>query len=318
FQVSTLAGSTAGDTNGTGEAAQFNRPRGVSTDSQGNIYVADSDNHKIKKITPNGVVTTFAGSTQGDADGTGTDAQFNIPRGLAMDNQDNLYIADSNNHKIRKITPNGVVTTLAGSVSGFEDETGENAKFNLPYAIVIDGQNNLYIADHFNHKIRKITPNGVVTTLAGSAQGDSDGMGANAQFWGPSGIELDSQNNLYVADHFNHKIRKITPSGVVTTFAGSTTGFEDELGENAKFKTPFGIAIDPQNNLYVSDYGNNKIRKITPNSMVITVAGSTSGFANGSGTDAQFNGPTGITLDNQGNIYIAGFSSHKIRKITLD
>jgi len=318
FQVSTLAGSTAGDTNGTGEAAQFNRPRGVSTDSQGNIYVADSDNHKIKKITPNGVVTTFAGSTQGDADGTGTDAQFNIPRGLAMDNQDNLYIADSNNHKIRKITPNGVVTTLAGSVSGFEDETGENAKFNLPYALVIDGQNNLYIADHFNHKIRKITPNGVVTTLAGSAQGDSDGMGANAQFWGPSGIELDSQNNLYVADHFNHKIRKITPSGVVTTFAGSTTGFEDELGENAKFKTPFGIAIDPQNNLYVSDYGNNKIRKITPNSMVITVAGSTSGFANGSGTDAQFNGPTGITLDNQGNIYIAGFSSHKIRKITLD
>jgi len=266
-------------------------------------------------------VTTFAGSSEGFADGIGTSAQFAYPYGLAIDNSGNIYVADEANHKIRKITPTGVVTTLAGSgVNGFADGAGSTAQFSYPMGVAVDASGNVYVADRENHKIRKITPSGVVSTLAGSTQGFKDDTGTAAQFNQPTGLTVDNVGNVYVADAANNNIRKITPSGVVSTFAGqlggSLGGYIDATGTSARFVYPTGITIDASGNLFVADYGNNKIRKITSARVVTTIAGSSYGFADGLGTVAKFDSPIGITVDDSGNIYVADRYNYKIRKIS--
>jgi len=317
YVVSTIAGSIAGFADGITNP-QFNRPTGVAVDVHGTIYIADFLNHKIRKITTDGFVSTLAGSTQGFADGT-ANAKFDKPTGIAVDAQGNVYVADTSNNRIRKITPEGIVITIAGDgTNGFSDGIGTDAQFSFPNQIAIDSQGNLIASDTGNDKIRKITPENVVTTLAGSTAGFSDGVGVIAQFSGPIGITVDVDDNVYVTDFFNHKIRKITPSGLVSTIAGSIAGFADGLGANAQFLSPFGIGIDTQGNLFVSDGNNEKIRKIAPDGMVSTIAGSTNGFADGSGFSAQFNKPSAIAIDTQGIIYVADQFNHRIRKITKE
>jgi ATP-dependent protease HslVU (ClpYQ) peptidase subunit len=314
--VSTLAGSTQGDVDGTGTAAQFNFATGIAVDSAGNVYVSDQATKKIRKITPAGVVTTFAGSTAGNADGTGTAAQFNDPYAVAVDAADNVYVADTLNHRIRKITPAGVVTTLAGSTQGFADGTGTAAQFNDPQGVAVDAAGNVYVADSRNQRIRKITPAGVVTTLAGQATGGfADGTGAAAQFNFPFGIAVDSSGNIYAADFHNSKIRKITQAGVVTTFAGSTHGIADGTGTAAQFGNLYGISIDKSDNLYVVDRTNHKIRKVTPGAVVTTLAGSTLGNADGTSSTAQFNEPWGVAIGANGIIYVADTVNRRVRKI---
>jgi len=218
--VTTLAGGGGGNPNsrqgsedGTGAAATFNYPSGVAVDSSRNVYVADRANNKIRKITPDGVVTTLAGSgVAGSEDGTGTAASFSYPSGVAVDISGNVYVADGSNNKIRKITSDGVVTTLAGSArKGSRDGTA--ASFNYPQGVAVDGIGNVYVADGSNHKIRKVTPAGLVTTLAGSGvSGSEDGTGTSASFDYPAGVAVDSIGNVYVADRGNNLIRKITIS----------------------------------------------------------------------------------------------------------
>ncbi|GHU57701.1 hypothetical protein FACS189444_0220 [Spirochaetia bacterium] len=319
--VSSLAGTnTAGYAEGTGTAARFSAPVGIAVDNSGNIYVADTENNRIRKITPAGVVTSLAGTTTaGYGDGTGTAARFSAPQGIAVDNSGNIYVADTGNNRIRKITPAGVVTSLAGTTTaGYGDGTGTAARFSAPLGITVDNSGNIYVADTGNNRIRKITPAGVVTSLAGTTTaGYGDGTGTAARFSAPKGITVDNSGNIYVADTGNNRIRKITPAGVVTSLAGTTTtGYGDGTGTAARFSAPHGIAVDNSGTIYVADTGNNRIRKITPAGVVTSLAGTTTaGYGDGSGMAARFSAPHGIAAVNSGNIYVADTGNNRIRKI---
>jgi sugar lactone lactonase YvrE len=242
--------------------------------------VADTGNAAIRKIAPDGTVSTLAGSAtnRGNQDGTGANASFSSPGGVAVDSAGNVYVADAFNQTIRKITSAGAVTTLAGSPGsrGEADGTGGAAQFNHPLGVAVDGSGNLYVADTFNDTIRKITPAGGVTTLAGSAgiSGGNDGTGIYALFNQPVGVAVDGSGNVFVADTGNATIRRVTPNGVVTTLAGiaGIAGLSDGVGANALFNQPHGVALDGAGNVYVADTGNAAIRKITSNGTVTTVA----------------------------------------------
>ena len=317
FMVTTLAGSSAGYMDGTGTAAQFSSPSGVAVDSSGNVYVADSVNHRIRKISPAGGVTTLAGSSAGNNNGTGTAAQFNFPFGVAVDSSGNVSVADYSNQRIRKISHAGVVTTFAGSSPGYVDDTGTAAKFYNPVGVAVDSSGHVYVADTFNHRIRKISPTGVVSTLAGSSSGYADGTGTAAQFDDPFGVAVDSSGHVYVADKDNHRIRKIDPTGVVSTLAGSSSGYADGTGTAAQFDDPRGVAVDSSGNVYVADKDNHRIRKISPTGVVATFAGSSQGYMDGTRTAAQFNFPFGVAVDSSGYLYVGDTSNHRIRKISL-
>jgi sugar lactone lactonase YvrE len=283
-EVTTLAGSPGqwGSADGTGSEARFYHLGGLAVDIQGNVYVgtsAEGDGSMIRKITPAGMVTTLAGSDGpfGAEDGTGSAARFKSPWGVAVDNAGNIYVADFGNHTIRKITPAGVVTTLAGdpqfdengrSTGDAADGTGTEARFYAPYGVAVDRAGNVYVADSGNNTIRKISPAGMVTTLAGRAgqTGNADGSGSAARFSNPGGLAVDSAGNVYVADSGNHTIRRITPAGAVTTLGGSAgqSGSPDGIGSVARFSHPGGVAVDSASNLYVADWGNNRISKGTP------------------------------------------------------
>ncbi len=268
--TSTLAGSGgfgggSGFVNGTGTGAKFSFPNDVVLDSAGNVYVADSGNNAIRKITPGGVVTTFAGAASaGTANGTGTSARFNNPSGLAIDSAGNLYVADTGNNRIRKITTSGVVTTVAGSSQGRVDTTGTAAQFNQPTDVAVDASGNLFVSDTGNNIIREISPAGVVTTFAGSTYGWADGTGTAAQFQVPRSIAIDSSGNLFVADSTQGLIRKITPAAVVTTYAGTgwPGGYVDGSTATAQLNQPWGVAVGSDGTVYVGDANNNRIRVI--------------------------------------------------------
>jgi len=328
--ATTVAGSPSnlpGWYDGTGSDARFSHPFSVTVDSSGNVYVADTWNHTIRMTTPAGVVTTLAGlaGTSGSTDGTGSVARFNRPGGVAVDNNDNIYVADALNHTIRRITPAGVVTTIAGLAgsAGSTDGTGIAARFDEPFGVVVDSSGNVYVADSRNHTIRMITPAGVVTTLAGLAGtfGSTNGTGNAARFYGPFGVALDNLGNICVADAYNHTIRKVTPAGVVTTFAGlpGFSGISNGSGSSARFNSPYGVTADSNGNLYVADASNHTIRMITPAAMVTTLAGypgAYSGYYDGAGSNARFRHPSGIAVDTSGDLYVADSFNHSIRKVT--
>ena len=278
--VSLLAGTSGqqGSTNGSYAVALFRQPRAVALDTAENLYVADTGNSLIRKITPAGVVTTLAGSatTQGYTDATGTAAVFNSPQALVVDVSGNVYVADTANSAIRKITPSGVTSTIAGNgTKGSQDGTGALAIFNQPAGIVLDSANNLYVADTGNNTIRKVTPAGVVTTIAGvtGVGGYEDGTGAAALFNQPTGLAIDVSGSLYVADTGNSVIRVVKSGGTVSTLAGlaSIAGLLDGNGTNAWFNQPENLSLDAAGNVYVTDAGNAVIRKITPSGGVTTL-----------------------------------------------
>ncbi|HCL83053.1 MAG TPA: hypothetical protein DIC22_03715 [Chitinophagaceae bacterium] len=319
--ISTFAGSgIMGAVNGNAETASFSNPMGVTTDDHGNVYVADSRNNLIRKISADGMVTTLAGSgAAGSADGRGDTASFFYPQGLAVDKNGNVYVADTHNSLIRKISPDGFVTTLAGqriyhTVPGMDTAV----RFDNPAGIAVDKSGNLYVADWANNLIRKISPDGKVFNFAGKGSpGAKDGAGSSASFYLPGGIALDAAGNLYVTDTYNNLIRRISPDGLVSTLAGKTArGFQNGKGPAASFSHPAGITTGPDGNIYVADAGNNRIRKITPDGVVSTFAGSgASGSSNGRDTLASFFRPYGVAADKAGNIYVADYLNNQIRRI---
>ncbi|TXN35211.1 gluconolactonase [Flagellimonas hymeniacidonis] len=316
--VTTFAGDIQGDTDGTLENAQFSGPVDGVFDSNGNLFVVDNSTHKVRKITPDGVVSTFAGSTIGYEDGIGTEAKFRTPFGIAIDANSNIYVADAGNSRIRKITPEGAVSTFAGGDSGNEDGNALDAKFSTPHAIDTDGQGNLYVTDVLNHSIRKITPDGTVSTFAGSTVGDEDGIGSNAKLNRPRGLKVDAQGNIFITDSFNNKIKKITPQAQVTTIAGDVGGNRDGNGTFALFNISLGIDVDTEGILYVADTNNHSIRKINTSGDVITYAGNGDGYEDGIGAEAKFDRPFNIILEDEYTSYVMDLNNNRIRKITQE
>ena len=322
-QTSLLAGSvgTAGSTDGSGSSAKFSNPIGMAVDASGNIYVADEGNHKIRKITPAGAVTTFAGTgSPGATNGTALNqATFNGPFGLCFDAAGNMYVADYFNNMIRKITPGGVVSTYAGSgTQGYLDGSAGSARFNNPTGVAADALGNGYVAAYGNQMVRKSAPDGTVAVLAGqTTAGYVDGQGTAAKFGGLQTLTFDPQGNLIVADKSNNMIRKITPNGTVSTLAGQlTAGYADATGTSAKFSYPAGIAIDISGNMYVPDFNNNRIRIVSPSGAVTTLSGTgIAGPNNGSGSVATFSNPYGVAIDKSGNLYVSDFTNLTIRKV---
>ncbi len=316
-EVSTIAGSGyKGSLNGIGKSTSFNKPTGITSDNQGNFYVADAGNNLIRKITYAGIVTTLSGiaDSAGYRDGPVSQALFNNPTGVATDEAGNVYVADNGNHVIRKITKaTGMVSTIAGSAgkAGYADGTGTSALFNSPFGIAIDSADNLYVADTDNNFIRKITRNGNVTTLTFIDKSDGNN---NLIFKHPRGIALDKSGRICIADTDNSFIYICSSGNTLINILGETAGI------GPPFSKPYGVAADNSGNVYIADTYDNNIHEITLAVLISLVAGRSlnPGHTDAKGTSASFYLPAGITYCSvDGNIYVADTGNNLIRKITL-
>ena len=341
--ISTVAGSSAtpGDSGdgGLATAATMYYPQGsVAVDSSGNLYIADTLNGRVRKVDTSGNISTFAGRLKSDPSGDGgaaTAAQLNIPYGVAVDSNDNLYLSDAGNNRVRKVdATTGVITTVAGSGAhgaGGDGAAATLAQLSTPYGVALDSDNNLYIADGRNNRIRKVTAStGFISTVAGggSALGDN-GPATSAQLSSPRGVAVDSDGNLYIADTSNNRIRKVDTAGMITTVVGDgTKGSSGDGGAatSAKLDAPYGVAVDSDNNIYIAEYNNHRVRKVDTSATPWTisrVAGTESRISgyNGDGgaaTEAWLNAPIGVAVDGSGNIYITDLLNERIRKVDGD
>jgi len=304
---------------------------GVAVDAAGNLYIADTQNYRIRKVTLGGTIATVAGNGSykfsGDG-GPGTAASLNYPLGVAVDAVGNLYIGDQDNNRIRKVTPAGIITTAAGNGQrGYSGDGGPAtaASLNFPWGVAVDAAGNLYIVDYWNHRIRKITPGGTISTVAGNGRYGYSGDGgpataASLNFaWG---VAVDAAGNLYIADGSNDRIRKVALGETITTVAGNgQRGYSGDGGPAtaASLNGPAGVAVDAAGNLYIADYSNNRIRKVTPGGTITTVAGNGVRQYSGDGgpaTAASLSSPSGVAVDAAGNLYIADNGNIRIRKVT--
>jgi uncharacterized protein (TIGR03437 family) len=323
--ITTAAGngsqSFSGD-NGPPTSAQLSGPTGLAVDSAGSLYITDTGNDRIRKIS-NGVITTVAGNgTQGFGgdNGSATNASLREPEGVAVDSVGNLYIADSSNSRVRRVS-SGLITTVAGNGTyGFsgDNSLATNADLNLPNDVAADLAGNLYIADRLNNRIRKVQ-NGVITTVAGGGtQFGDNGPAIGAQLNDPSAIALDAAGNIYIADTSNNRIRKVS-GGIVTTVAGNgNQGFSGDNGPStsAQLSAPAGVAVDSAGNLYIADTGNSRIRRVE-NGVITTVAGGgTQAGGNGPATSAQLGLLFGVAVDAAGNIYVSDVENSRIQLLT--
>jgi sugar lactone lactonase YvrE len=335
FKDDTGSGRFAGD-DGQATSASFNGSRGIAVDGSGNLYVADYRNHRIRKVSPTGIITTVAGALAGFSGdgGPATSAALLFPLHVCLDGSGNLYIADSGNNRIRMVDASGMITTVAGN--GTEISAGDGgqataASLHSPNSVFVDGSGNLYITE-FSFRVRKVDANGTITTVAGDGFKNDNGSGrftgdggqaTAASLYYPGGVFMDGSGNLYISDSGNHRIRKVDASGMITTVAGNgTAAFAGDGGSaTAAGLAPVGIFIDESGNLYIADRGNNRIRKVDASGMITTVAGNgTQGFSGDGGpaTAASFNSPVSVFIDGAGNLYISDGGNYRIRKVTWE
>jgi len=329
--ISTVAGNGSFRFSGDGgpaTSASFRLPGGVAVDTAGNLFVADKDNHRVRRITQTRTINTVAGDGtavfSGDG-GPGTSASLRFPNGVAVDLTGNIYIADAQNRRVRKVSTAGTISTVAGN--GGSDFSGDGgpatgAGIFVPDGVALDAAGNLYIADRENNRIRKVTPTGTISTVAGNGVRGFSGDGGSATATAlnyPTGVAVDAAGNLFIADHQNNRIRKVTSAGTMTTFAGNgTSGFSGDGGQATSASlSPNGVTVDAAGNLYIADTSHQRIRKVTPAGIISTVAGNGSlGFAGDGGlaTSASLI-PAGVAVDAAGNLYITDTGSHRVRKV---
>jgi len=321
--TSVAGGQGSGSSDGYGGAAFFNQPTAVTADSSGNVYIADTGNHTIRKLAPSGQVMTLAGSagSAGSTDGMGSNALFNSPAGIAVDAVGTmLYISDTGNHTLRQLVlANQNVSTLAGLAGniGSDDGTGSAARFYNPQGAVLSSSGDLFLADTSNEVVRRITPGGAVSTLAGipGVAGSANGLAQLSSFNEPHSLALDPGGNLYISDRLNYVVRKLSTDGQVSTFVGQgVSGANDGPGGSAQFARPQGLGLDATGYLFVADTWNHTIRKISSAGWVTTVGGNpgTPGDSDGVGSAAQFNNPVGLAVAADGSIYVADSSNNRI------
>ncbi|MGN6568054.1 MAG: T9SS type A sorting domain-containing protein [Flavipsychrobacter sp.] len=335
--ITTIAGSDSAGYSGDGGLAtnaRLNYPTGIRVDDSGNVFIADDDNNVIRKVDGKGFIRTIAGNHTGGYKGDGglaTSSSIHFPGDISLDKKGNVYIVDSWNSVIRKVSKSGIITTIAGcDTAGYSGDGGPAvlAKINIPSVMDIDARGNIYISDQKNGVIRKIDTTGIITTIAGtpgilSYTGDG-GPAIAARLGNTCGLRVDAIGNVYVADHDNNAVRKIDTAGVITTIAGSATkGYSGDGGpaKTALLFHPMDVALDRAGNLYIADEGNNVIRKIDTNGIITTVAGIDSAGYNGDSIlagSAQLHTPCGITTDKWGNLYIADTYNQRIRKVIFD
>ncbi len=328
--IETIAGSVERGDEGAAAAAQLTLPSGVALDGSGNLYIADRNNHRIRKVDAAGLITTVAGTGESGYGGDGaaaTAARLYFPFDVALDGSGNLYIADSQNHRIRKVDAAGLITTVAGTgESGYGGDGGAATAAQLysPYGVAVDGSGALYIADNRNHRIRKVDAAGLITTAAGTgAYGyNGDDIAATAAHLNdPRGVAVDGSGALYIADWGNGRIRKVDAAGLITTAAGTGEhGYSGDGGQAtaAQINSPYGMAVDDSGNLYIADLGNHRIRKVDPAGVISTVAGTGERGYSGDGdtaTAARLYQPFGVAVDGSGNLYIADTGNNRIRKV---
>ncbi len=331
--ISTVAGSGITGYTGDGIAATslgLDRPWAVALDASGNIYVADRNDQRIRKISTAGIMTTVVGTGafgfSGDG-GPAISAQIYDPSGIAIDGGGNMYIADYTNNRIRKVTPLGVISTYAGNGTGgynFDGVAATAAQLNHPKGLAVDASGNLYIADYGNNRIRKVTPAGIISTIAGDGTfgfGGDLGLATFAKLFFPSAVAVDGAGNVFIADENNQRIRKVNTSGFISTYAGTgAPGFSGDgaAATTAQLFDPSGLALDASGNLYIAEYTNNRIRKVTPAGIISTIAGTgTASFSGDGGAAvlATLNQPSGVAIDGTGNVYISDQFNDRIRKI---
>ncbi len=340
--ITTVAGTgTAGTTTGTdgdggaATAANLSAPAGVAVDGAGNLYIADSGDNRVRKVTVAGVISTVAGSgTVGTATGTDGDgaaataANLNHPTAVAVDGSGNLYIADSGNNRIRRVNTLGVISTVAGNgnvgtTTGADGDGGAAtaANLNTPNGIAIDAAGNLYIGDSGHNRIRQVNTIGNITTVAGSGNaGFTNGPPTSADLNSPDGLRVDSSGNIYFADQNNGAVRELINATLLTLAGTGTQGYngDNQQAISAELNNPKDVQIDAAGNIYIADFTNNRVRQVNVFGTILTLAGNgTPGFTgdNGAASNAELNGPSGLSLDHAGNLYIADTANNRVRKV---
>jgi len=305
---------------------------GVQQDATGNLYIADEGSSRVRRVDTKGIITTIAGSSNAGYAGDGgvaTNASLNWPSGLAIDASGNLYISEYGNHRIRKVDTNGIISTIAGTnSSGYSGDGGlaVMARLNWPTGVAVDAAGNVFIADAGNNCIRKVGLDGIISTVAGTnVAGYAGDLGpaTNARLSSPNGLALDTNGNLFIADKGNQRIRKVDSNGIISTLAGTGTagyGGDNGFATNALLNQPYGVAVGPYGEILIADYGNNRVRLVTVDGMISTVAGTgASGYSgdSGSATNAMLGNPMCVGTDKNGNIYVGLGYRSTVRKIDL-